>query len=203
MEKLLFMQGMKLIETVHRATKGEKASFLTPEQTELYKALLDDIPGDQFITGINMLLRERVYSNIPSPGEIREFCLGMKDNELSIKILTAKKKIKDAIGLVGVYNSVAFDDPVIHLVIRDIGGWITLCKMDYEELESFLKWDLPKLYKAYSSRKNTNIPVEFNGIGIEKRVRYIGDRQQAEKWILAYKKANNLIENKEIGLLEA
>ena len=35
---------------------------------------------------------------------------------------------------VGAYQSVAFDDPVIHAVIEDLGGWTKLCRSDLKEL---------------------------------------------------------------------
>ncbi|MBR8749979.1 hypothetical protein IX317_001659 [Fusobacterium sp. DD29] len=189
----IFMQGIVLIETVVQASKGDKYSPFTEQQLTVYKTLLDDIPDDMFVIGITNLLKSRVYANLPTPAEIREFCLGMKDNQIQVRVLEAQNKIKKAIGTVGTYNSVAFDDPIIHLAIRDLGGWVKLGTMQIDDFENYLKWDFPKIYKAYASRKNSEIPTRFVGVGRDERnIVYIGNEERAKKWILAY-------ENKQLG----
>lgn len=188
-----FMQGIALIETVVEATKGEKYKPFTEPQLMVYKTLLDDIPDEMFVQGISNLLKERVYANLPTPAEIREFCLCMKEDQIQVRVLEAQNKIKKAISSVGTYNSVAFDDPLIHLIIRDIGGWVKLGQMNIDDFENFMKWDFPKSYKAYASRKNAEIPTKFVGVGRdEENIVYIGNEDRAKKWILAY-------ENRSLG----
>lgn len=187
------MQGIALIETIVEATKGDKYKPFTQQQLTVYKTLLDDIPDEMFVAGITELLKSRIYANLPTPAEIREFCLGMKDDQIQVRILEAQNKIKKAIGSIGTYNSVAFDDPVIHLIIRDCGGWVKLGQMNIDDFENFLKWDFPKSYKAYASRKNSEIPTRFVGIGRdEANITYVGNKDKAQKWILAY-------ENRQLG----
>lgn len=180
-----FLQGIELIQVI---TDKE----LTEQQAKAYRILLDDIQDQDFIAGINTMLRERVYSNFPMPAEIREYCLGTRKEDLDLRVAKAVTKIKKAIGSAGMYTTVAFDDPIIHLVIRDFGGWTKLCEKDLDEFENLLKWDLPKLYKAYASRKNADIPTLLEGKGADKTITYIGDKTKAQKWILAYN-------NKQIG----
>lgn len=186
MQDNAFLQGMGLIEIITGKTLSEN-------QTKAYRILLDDILDQDFIAGINTMLRERVYSNFPMPAEIREYCLGIRNGDLDLKIARAITKIKKAIGVAGMYTTVAFDDPIIHLIIRDFGGWVNLCSKSLDDFENLLKWDLPKLYKAYSTRKNTEIPTMLLGSGADKTVKFIGDENKAKKWILAYE--NKLIEN--------
>ncbi len=189
----VFMQGIALIETVVEATKGDKFTGFTEQQLMVYKTLLDDIPEQLYITGVTNLLKSRVYANLPTPAEIREFCLGMKEDEMQVRILEAQRKIKKAIGSVGTYNSVAFDDPIIHLIIRDLGGWVKLGQMAIDDLENYFKWDFPKSYKAYAGRKNGEIPTKFLGVERdEENIIYIGNTEKAKNWILAY-------ENKKLG----
>lgn len=191
------MQGIALIETVVQASKGDKYSPFTERQLTVYKTLLDDIPDEMFVAGITELLKSRVYANLPTPAEIREFCLGMKDDQIQVRVLEAENKIKKALGSVGTYNSVAFDDPIIHLIIRDLGGWVKLGQMNIDDFENFLKWDFPKSYKAYASRKNSEIPTRFIGVGRdEQNIVYIGNKERAKKWILAY-------ENKQLGYVNS
>lgn len=180
-----YLQGIEIIETITGKT-------LSDPQLKAYRILLDDIQDQDFVLGINNMLRERVYSNFPMPAEIREYCLGTRKEDLDLRVAKAVTKIKKAIGSAGMYTTVAFDDPIIHLVIRDFGGWTKLCEKDLDEFENLLKWDLPKLYKAYASRKNADIPTMLEGKGADKTITYIGDKAKAQKWILAYN-------NKQIG----
>jgi len=60
-------------------------------------------------------------------------------------------KIMRAIGSVGQYQSIAFDDPVIHLTIDDLGGWPGICQTTEQELP-FLQSRFEKNYRAYKSR---------------------------------------------------
>lgn len=200
MEMGTFMQGIALIETIAEATKGDKFRPFTQQQLTVYKTLLDDIPDELFVKGVKELLSSRVYPNLPTPAEIREFCLCMKEDQLQVRVLEAQNKIKKAIGSVGTYNTVAFDDPIIHLIIRDVGGWVKLGQMNIDDFENFMKWDFPKSYKAYAGRKNSEIPTRFIGVGRdEKNIIFIGDKEKAKRWILAYEK-RELGYSNEIGL---
>lgn len=196
MENVNFMMGMDMIQEVNRVTKGISAVELTPEQLNIYKVLLDDIPDEKFVAGIKTMLRERPYANIPSPGDIRKYCMETREEDLDIRVAIARNKIKKAMNSVGTYVTVAFDDPIIHLVIRDFGGWIKLGMKDIEEFENLLKWDFPKLYKAYATRKNADIPLMLEGKADDKTVKYIGNEEKAKKWILSYQQKNERLENK-------
>lgn len=186
-----FLQGIELIQIITGKELSEK-------QVQAYRILLDDIQDQDFVLGINNMLRERVYSNFPMPAEIREYCLGTRKEDLDLRVAKAVTKIKKAIGSAGMYTTVAFDDPIIHLVIRDFGGWTKLCEKNLDEFENLLKWDLPKLYKAHASRKNAEIPTTLEGKGADKTIKYIGDEEKAKRWILAYNHKQLNFDNKRI-----
>ena len=189
MTDIKFTEGIVLIETI----TGK--AFSEP-QLNAYRTLLNDIPDELFVQGINAMLRERVFSNLPMPAEIRKFCLGTREDDLNIRISQAKNKLVGALESVGTYTTVVFDDPIIHLIVRDLGGWIKLGKMDREDYEKFLTFEFPKLYKGYAIRKNTDIPVMLKGISEDKTVKYIGNKEKAEKWVLSYTEKMESIENK-------
>ena len=191
-----FSQGVYFIETV-------TGKDFTDEQLEIYRKLLDDISDDNFITGINNMLRERVFSNLPMPAEIRQYCLGLKEDELQVKINLARTNIQKALSEVGTYNDVVFDDPVIHLCINAIGGWISLGTKPLKEFEDWLKWELPKLYKGFSGRKNHNIPLVLEGKAGKdfKTLTYIGNKEKALKWTSAYTRHIEKKENQAINTL--
>lgn len=74
---------------------------------------------------------------------------------------TAIKAISDT----GIYRSVKFDDPIITLVIQDMGGWVNFCtKLDDKNTYSIQK-DFERRYKDFASNpmpKHT--PSKLTGI---------------------------------------
>lgn len=181
MEEKVFRQGIYLIETITGKAFGKN-------QVEIYRTLLEDIPESKFITGINNMLRERVFSNLPMPAEIREYSLGLKEDEMMVRINRAKLLLNKGISKAGIYNDVVFEDPVIHLCIDSIGGWINFCKKSSKEVEDWLKWDFPKLYRSFSTRKQTTLSLILEGKGDKdlKEVCYIGDKEKYLKWSSIY-----------------
>ena len=60
-------------------------------------------------------------------------------------------KVMRAVGSVGQYQSLAFDDALIHLVIDDLGGWPGICQISEAELP-FLQKRFETNYRAYRMR---------------------------------------------------
>lgn len=172
---------------------------------KLYKSVFDKNFNDDglFQEAVMKLIETRVYPTMPKPAEFMEV---IKPNKLDLdsRSLLAANKLKKAIRGIGKYESVAFDDYLIHKVIKaSYGSWVKICKVDMEELETFLKWDFPKLYKTYATYKNLNdIPIylvgshESQNVALQTTptIKYIGDKQKALKWQIAISKSNNLLE---------
>lgn len=60
-------------------------------------------------------------------------------------------KVHEAMSAVGGYSDVVFDDPAIHAVIEDLGGWPKVCRTDLEEL-SYLQHRFCEAHRAYTGR---------------------------------------------------
>lgn len=60
-------------------------------------------------------------------------------------------KVHEAMGSVGAYQDVVFDDPAIHAVLEDLGGWPKVCRYDIAEM-SYLQHRFQESYKAYTGR---------------------------------------------------
>ena len=197
MEEKVFRQGIYLIETITGKAFGKN-------QVEIYRTLLEDIPESKFITGINNMLRERVFSNLPMPAEIREYSLGLKEDEIMVRINKAKLLLEKGISKAGIYNDVVFEDPIIHLCIDSIGGWINFCKKSSKEVEDWLKWDFPKLYRSFSTRKQTTLSLVLEGKGDKdlKEVCYIGDKEKYLKWSSVYIEHKSKENPKQLELLK-
>src|SRR5690606_37498796 len=59
---------------------------------------------------------------MPKPSDIIKMMSGSTQDSAMI----AWSKVDKALRQVGTYSSVVFDDPVIHRVIHDMGGWVSL-----------------------------------------------------------------------------
>jgi len=60
-------------------------------------------------------------------------------------------KAMEAMGSVGAYTDVVFDDPAIHACVEDLGGWPKVCRTETKEL-SYLQHRFCESYKAYTGR---------------------------------------------------
>lgn len=68
--------------------------------------------------------------------------------------MTAWAKVLKAIGSVGRMRSVAFDDPLIHVVLDEMGGWYALCSTNEAELP-FKAREFERRYQGYRLRRET------------------------------------------------
>ncbi|WP_312451756.1 DUF6475 domain-containing protein [Comamonas sp.] len=60
-------------------------------------------------------------------------------------------KVYGAMSAVGAYSNVAFDDPAIHAVIEDLGGWPKICRTENTEL-SYVQHSFQESHRAYTER---------------------------------------------------
>lgn len=63
--------------------------------------------------------------------------------------MAAWAKVDRSVKMVGAYRSIVFDDPIIHVVIVDLGGWIKLCQTNDEKDFGFIGADFRKRYTVY------------------------------------------------------
>lgn len=71
-------------------------------------------------------------------------------------------KAFEAMGSVGAYTDLVFDDPAIHAVIEDLGGWPKCCRTETSEL-SYLQHRFCESYRAYAGRGKFDYPRRLNG----------------------------------------
>lgn len=98
-------------------------------------------------------------------------------------------KVHDAMSRVGAYTDVAFDDPAIHAVVEDLGGWPKVCRWPVEEL-SYLQHRFQASHKAYTERgqfeyqrrlagdRSPDHEYESRGLAVPRPV-LIGNRERA------------------------
>lgn len=71
-------------------------------------------------------------------------------------------KVHEAMSSVGAYTDVVFDDPAIHAVIEDLGGWPKVCRTEVAEL-SYLQHRFQEGYRAYVERGQFDYPQRLRG----------------------------------------
>ncbi len=120
---------------------------------------------------------------MPKPADVVRALEGSKDTQA----MRAWSKADRAIRSIGPWQSVVFDDPIIHAVIADMGGWITLCNVSGDEYP-FKANEFAKRYQGYVMRPPMEYPRKLIGAAeahnsINGRVidppRILGDQQQA------------------------
>lgn len=84
----------------------------------------------------------------PKPADIIRMIEGSTQSAAAI----AWSKVDSAIQRVGTYRDVVFDDPLIHRVILDMGGWIQMGTKTLDEWP-FVGNDFQARYRAYRQRR--------------------------------------------------
>ena len=79
------------------------------------------------------------------------------------KALQAWTKVYKAILQIGAYQSVVFDDPLIHAVLEDLGGWVKLCATSVKDLP-FRANEFQKRYMMFVNNAPKSYPKYCCGI---------------------------------------
>lgn len=94
----------------------------------------------------------------PKPADVIRLLQGTKTD----RARGAWGKLMEAMQRVGAYQTVAFDDPVIHAVVEDLGGWMALCRSDFDQL-SYTEHRFCEAYRAYAGRPDVAYPATLMG----------------------------------------
>lgn len=95
----------------------------------------------------------------PKPADIVRFIEGSGET----RALFAWTIVEKAIHQVGIYQSVVFDDPLIHAVLEDMGGWVKLCTVTNVQLPFYAN-EFQKRYMSFVLKKPTRYPRYLCGI---------------------------------------
>lgn len=145
-----FIEGIAML----CATVGKE---MPAEQIKSWRLMFDDLTGEQFKAGIVATVRSYTFAGFPPVGVIRENC-GAKSGTVATKDrpLIAWGDVRRAISRVGGYDSPNFEDPLIHAVIWQLGGWPALCDATTEELV----WREKDFRQTYAAMMQMNVPDE-------------------------------------------
>lgn len=83
---------------------------------------------------------------MPKPADFVRHIDGSKATRAMRGWTTVDRAIRE----VGPYQSVVFDDPIIHVVLQDMGGWLSMCDTKTEEDLKFRRHEFEKRYQGYA-----------------------------------------------------
>lgn len=104
---------------------------VTSSITQVYWQVLRYHTSNDIRNAIYKHISDKQYDSFfPKPINLLDWI----NNQLQICALDAWDKVTLAIEQVGAYDSVAFDDPVIHIGIKKLGGWVYFCSRTQDQL---------------------------------------------------------------------
>ena len=95
---------------------------------------------------------------MPKPADVLRYLNGGSETQA----LQAWSRVLQIMRDVGSYNTLVFDDEILHCVIEDMGGWIRLCEKTIKELD-FLAHEFKKRYAAYVLHPPESYPRQLTG----------------------------------------
>jgi hypothetical protein len=152
---------IKFTEILLVLAENFNATISDTKQSILYNTIMKYMTLEQFKAVAEKILVTRVYNSFPTIAEFintkNELC-GMSDEMIEIKAMDGANRFIDAMETYGKTMTVVFDDPVIHLAIKALGGWISLCSTSLVENNGYLKNNFIKTYKTlYEAQRETNV----------------------------------------------
>ena len=131
----------------------------TPAVFELYWNVLKPYKINELKEAIRRHIENLdVGKFLPAPADIISAIDGSPRNQA----LLAWTKMVYAVRHIGRYDSLAFDDPLIHKVIEDMGGWRRFCYLE-EKQTPFIEKEFCDRYRGYVSRKPLSHPSYLKG----------------------------------------
>jgi hypothetical protein len=127
---------------------------------------------------------------VPKPADVVKILEGTTSDSA----ILAWAKVTEAVRRFGSWDSVQFDDFIIHKVISDLGGWPELCATGAKEWD-FKAKAFQAAYRAYRNRPSAEFPKHLPGRieiqnnasgypGANVAIRFIGERSKLQSQVL-------------------
>ncbi len=171
--------------TVLNEIYGDPSKSISAFKMELYFNTLMNLTIDELNHAVIVLSRTKKIKTFPLPAEIIEAAVGNAEDEAE----SAFEALLEAIRAIGPYRSVEFQDGIIGRVVKEMGGWETVC----DWYEDDLKWNRKNfcdLYRSFVRRGVSREPVKC--IGISENYN-IDNKARFQKPLAAYGVSNEPI----------
>jgi hypothetical protein len=184
------------------ATAEYYKNTLSEMVIEIYWEGLKDFDIDLIQKALNVHIRDSELGRfMPRIADVMKHLTGSSDD----KALMAWNKVFEAMQKYGYYNSVVFDDLIIHAVIQDQGGWVRFSEY-YNSLTDkefpFFKKDFMENYKMRINHRRSDTPKILIGFYEQENATSGHEWNEPPKTIGDKNKCKLIIESKQIGLIE-
>lgn len=138
------------------------AREVSPALLRIYWTSLDRFTIDEVRDALNRhVANTEAGQFFPKPADI----LRMIEGTSTDVALRAWTQVDRAVRTVGPYASVAFDDPITHRVIADMGGWPKLCTRGDDREWPHVEREFCTRYRGFAARHDTpEHPPTLTGI---------------------------------------
>ena len=150
----------QFIQMLHNLCEMYGKPRMSDEVAMLHFGALQDYSLEDVRKGFFAALRNPDSGQfMPRPADVIRELSGSGETRASV----AWAKVRHAIECVGHMPSVVFDDAVIHAVVADMGGWVQMSTITYDELP-FRERDFLRFYRAYMGRDLGDYPRKLAGM---------------------------------------
>lgn len=178
MERFQSEALFSMLETISKMKNRE----MTAEIFKLWLAALNSYSFEEIKNAFNRYIQTE--RGMPEPVDILDILRGTAED----LALAALIKVENAMSRHGSYATVVFDDPVIHAVIDELGGWIRCCHVTESEFP-WWKREFRERYKHHARYGlPPRLPATLTGI-IDERNLPLGKQPQKPAVIGDYEKA--------------
>jgi len=118
-----------------------------------YYDLLKNYDLAQVQGAVDICLRTYKYNTLPKPAELLQYI----EDSPNDKAISAWIQVIDAIRDYGYYDTIEFEDKIIHHCIDNFGGWMWLCSQKKTEMP-FIEKRFLDLYRIFSKREFKSPP---------------------------------------------
>ncbi len=81
-----------------------------------------------------------------------------------------------AVATIGSAGSVRFDDPVVNAVVRNLGGWISVCRLEGDQFDVWLRKDFERRYVDFLTSGRGSLEHHVGEHEKDNRLRgYVGE----------------------------
>lgn len=152
---------------------------------QMYWVALSGFTDEEIDAGITGHLVDTTAGQYPpKPADIIRHIRGRAEVNSAI----AWGRVVETLNRIGTYESVCFDDPVIHAALRDVGGWRELGLVALDQLP-FVQVRFERAYRAYQEHGVGEYPPMLPGVhasngalcGLEATPIFIGHEKKARE----------------------
>lgn len=130
----------------------------TPITFKAYEIGLGDLDLADIERGVGRAIRECKF--MPSCSELRTLCGVMPASDRAVR---AWDELGSAIGSIGYYRTVAFEDAALAATVRLMGGWQTVCDLAMKPATEWETWTRKKFIETYKSVCDHGCGIEMVG----------------------------------------